>query len=101
MFITRDLAPGEQFLDSVRANRLRISRSPVKAAMTRLQGEGLIVGEAWKVPRVAPLDAQYVDNVYQVMVVLDALCARQCVSRVPQEAIDEFSDELDAAREAM
>jgi DNA-binding GntR family transcriptional regulator len=101
MIITRELGPGEQVPETVLANRLGISRSPVKAALTRLQGEGLIVGEAWKVPRVAPLDAEYVDNVYQVMVVLDALCARQCVSRVPKEAIDAFSDELDAAREVM
>jgi DNA-binding GntR family transcriptional regulator len=97
MIITRQLEPGAAVPESVLAKTLGISRSPIKAALTRLQQDGLVVGEAWKVPHVAPLDAKYVDNVYQVRRSLEALCARQSIDLLPDEAIARFGKQLDSA----
>lgn len=101
MITTNQLGPREPIPESALAAHLGISRSPVKAALTRLQGDGLIVGEAWKVLTVAPMDSSYVDNVYHVMQSLDALCARQCIDRLPADKIDAFAAKLDVAREAI
>jgi DNA-binding GntR family transcriptional regulator len=101
MIITRQLEPGAAVPESVLAKTLGISRSPIKAALTRLQQDGLIVGEAWKVPHVAPLDAKYVDNVYQVRRSLEALCARQSIDLLPDEAIARFGQQLDSAGEQL
>lgn len=101
MIITRQLEPGASVPESVLAKTLGISRSPIKAALTRLQQDGLIVGEAWKVPRVAPLDAKYVDNVYQVRRSLEALCARQSIDHLSDQEIARFEKQLVSARKQL
>ncbi|BCW42654.1 putative HTH-type transcriptional regulator YdhC (plasmid) [Arthrobacter sp. StoSoilB3] len=94
MIISGELAPGEEVPESVLAKRLGISRSPVRAALTRLRDDGLLVAEAWKVPRVAALDRKYVDNVYQLRKALDTLCAEQSIDNVPDSEIADFQELL-------
>lgn len=101
MIVDGELQPNEQVPESVLAKRLGVSRSPVKAALTRLQGDGLVVAEAWKVPLVAPLDAKYITNAYQVRKALDAQCALQAIGNIPVDQIDAFADLLEQARLAM
>ena len=60
MVIANELAPGQLLTESGLAQPLGISRSPVRAALARLQEEGFIETEPWKGPRVAALDAKYV-----------------------------------------
>lgn len=95
LIVTGELPPGEEVPETVLAKRLGISRSPVKAALTRLQDDGLVTAEAWKIPRVVPLDRKYVTNVYQLRRALDTLCAEQSVPRIPAAEIDSFEAELD------
>jgi DNA-binding GntR family transcriptional regulator len=90
MIVQNTLLPGQLVPESVLAKELKISRSPVKSALTRLQDDGLIVGEAWKVMSVSPLDAKYVDNVYQVRKALEAQCAIQAIGNIPRDKIEEL-----------
>lgn len=92
------LAANQKVPESVLAKQLGVSRSPVKAALTRLQEDGLVVGEAWKVLYVAPLDARYVNNAYQVRKALDAQCAIQAIGNIPAKRIDEYAQLLDEAK---
>ncbi|MGE0310444.1 MAG: GntR family transcriptional regulator [Lautropia sp.] len=58
------------------ARRLGVSRQPVMHALQRLRREGLMVGEAnGRGLRVAPINAAFVQNLYQVREALDALAA--------------------------
>lgn len=97
MIIRAELAPGQLVPESVLAKQLGISRSPVKAALTRLQEDGLLTGEAWKVPTVVPLDLKYVDNVYQVRKALETQCALQAIDTIPTSKVEEFAGMLDRA----
>jgi DNA-binding GntR family transcriptional regulator len=97
MIIRAELAPGQSVPESVLAKQLGISRSPVKAALTRLQEDGLLTGEAWKVPSVVPLDLKYVDNVYQVRKALETQCALQSIDTIPSAKVEEFAAMLDTA----
>lgn len=101
MITDGDLAPDHPVPESVLAKQLGVSRSPVKAALTRLQGDGLVVSEAWKVPRVAPLDTKYINNAYQVRKALDGQCALQAVGNIPATEIEEFAAKLEMARVAL
>lgn len=96
MIVVGELAPDQAVPESVLAKQLGISRSPVKAALTRLQQEGLVVAEAWKVPLVAPLNGKYVDDVYQLRRALDTLCAEQSIKLIPEEEVAAFELELTA-----
>ena len=101
MIIERELAPGDSAPESVLAKRLGISRSPVKWALTRLQEDGLVVGEAWKVLSVAPLDPKYIDNVYQVRKALDVQCVVQSIDKIPSRKIEQLAAQLDAVKPAV
>lgn len=101
MIIDGDLAPGDELGENALATRLGLSRSPVKAALTRLQDDGLIVGEAWKVLRVAPLDSDYVTKVYELRRALDSLCAERSTPRIPEAEIDALKAEWIEARKSL
>ncbi|RWI33327.1 MAG: GntR family transcriptional regulator, partial [Mesorhizobium sp.] len=101
MITDGELPPNQVVPESVLAKQLGVSRSPVKAALTRLQEDGLVVGEAWKVPYVAPLDAKYVSNAYQVRKALDSQCAIQAIGNIPAARIDEFGVLLDKAQQSL
>jgi DNA-binding GntR family transcriptional regulator len=101
MITDGELSPNQEVPESVLAKQLGVSRSPVKAALTRLQEDGLVVGEAWKVPHVAPLDAKYISNAYQVRKALDSQCALQAIGNIPAAQLDELGALLDKAKKAM
>ena len=53
--ITLRYGPGTRLVESQLAGELQVSRSPVKAALLRLEGEKLVCQEAGKSPIVAPV----------------------------------------------
>ncbi|WP_322092536.1 GntR family transcriptional regulator [Paraburkholderia bannensis] len=91
MVIEGELAPNQPVPESVLAKKLGISRSPVKAALTRLMEDGFVIGEAWKVPYVSPVDEKYIDDVYQLRKALETQCAVQALNRIPSSEIEEFA----------
>jgi DNA-binding GntR family transcriptional regulator len=98
MVIANELVPGQALTESGLAQSLGISRSPVRAALGRLQEEGFIETEPWKGPRVAPLDAKYVRNLYEVRTALETLSARLSASRIPDEDIKRLDDAVTSAK---
>jgi DNA-binding GntR family transcriptional regulator len=92
MVVSNELPPGRLLTESGLGALLGISRSPVRAALARLQEEGFLETEPWKGPRVAPLDAKYVRNIYQVRTALETLCAKQSASQIPDAEIKRLVD---------
>jgi len=88
MIIEGELDSNQAVPESVLAKRLGISRSPVKAALTRLMEDGFVIGEPWKVPYVAPISAKYIDDVYQLRKALETQCASQALNRIPSAEIE-------------
>ncbi len=78
--ITRgDLAPGARITEPMIAERLGLSRTPVRAALQRLQIEGLLVNDGGGArPRLAvsPLDPDEARAVYQSTGLLEGAGAR-------------------------
>lgn len=67
------LQPGEHLRDADLAAALGLSRMPVREAMLRLVGEGLVETSANRWTRVAPLDAGQARQVYPIVSALEAL----------------------------
>lgn len=71
-----DFAPGERVLEEDIASRFKISRTPVREALRRLEDEGLLVHLAHEGLTVAKLDYQMVMELFVVRDVLEGAAAR-------------------------
>lgn len=70
------LQPGEQLRDYELAGRLRVSRTPVREALRRLEDEGLVQAAAQRWTRVAPLDPAEAQRLYPIIWTLEGLAVR-------------------------
>lgn len=70
------LAPGARITQEELAEQLAVSRQPVLQALRLLKKDGFILDAPGRGILVAPLDAAWLANVYQVRSALDGLAAR-------------------------
>jgi DNA-binding GntR family transcriptional regulator len=96
MIVRGRLAPGSRVVESDVADRLGISRTPVRSALQRLQQEGYIVaaGGAKQVRlSVAPLTIEDSRELFEVVGAVEALAARGA-AELEMEARDRLVAEL-------
>jgi DNA-binding GntR family transcriptional regulator len=74
------LAPGARITQEDIAEQLAVSRQPVLQALRLLKQDGFVADAPGRGLLVAPLDANWLVNVYQVRSALDALAARLACS---------------------
>jgi DNA-binding GntR family transcriptional regulator len=73
------LLPGERFSESDLANRVQVSRTPLRQALQRLQREGFLLVFPKSGWQVAPLDFDTFDQLYDLRVLLEThAVARLC-----------------------
>jgi DNA-binding GntR family transcriptional regulator len=70
------LAPGARVTQEQLAEQLAVSRQPVLQALRLLKKDGFVLDAPGRGILVAPLDAHWLANVYQVRSALDGLAAR-------------------------
>jgi DNA-binding GntR family transcriptional regulator len=71
------LAPGARFTREEIAAQLDVSRQPVLQALRLLKKDGLVLDAPGRGVIVAPLDAGWIAQVYEVRAALDTLAARR------------------------
>jgi DNA-binding GntR family transcriptional regulator len=76
------LAPGEQLHDAELCRWLGLSRTPVREALARLAGEGLIEMAPQRYTRVAPLEGAAAHAVFPVLASMHALATELAVPRL-------------------
>ncbi|CAN7530586.1 GntR family transcriptional regulator [Pseudoduganella sp. LjRoot289] len=76
------LAPEEVIRDHDLAERLGVSRTPVREALRQLEDEGLVVTSFHKWTKVAPADPAEVLQLYPVVAALEAAAVRLAASRL-------------------
>jgi DNA-binding GntR family transcriptional regulator len=79
-----DLAfqPGQQIQEQFLAQWLGTSRTPVREALKRLQGEGLIEGMSSRGAMVAQVSVSDIENAYQVIELIEGLASRLAAERL-------------------
>ena len=83
------------------AARLGVSRQPVMHALQRLRREGLLVAEDnGRGLRIAPINAAFIQNLYQLREALDALAASAAAATPRPELRDTGATLIRAGREA-
>jgi DNA-binding GntR family transcriptional regulator len=82
------LAPGQMVLEAEAAAALRISRTPVREALVRLESEGLLR----LVPRhgfaVAPLDPTTLREIYEILEGLETVAVDLAATRATPEQLE-------------
>ena len=93
---TGALAPGTRLDEVELASRFGVSRTPIRAALSMLRGEGLVENRPHRGAVVVQLSPARLVEMFEVMAELEAMCVRLGVRRIT----DEDFAALDAAHEA-
>jgi DNA-binding GntR family transcriptional regulator len=81
------LPPGARFSENEIASRERVSRTPVREALFRLEREGYLqvhLKSGWS---VRPLDFEQLDELYDVRIVLESAAVRRLCEGDPRPAL--------------
>lgn len=82
------LLPGTRFSENEVASRARVSRTPVREALFRLEREGYLQVHAKSGWSVRPLDFEALDHLYDLRVVLEcAAVEKLCAGDAPRAAL--------------
>ena len=82
MIVTGELAPGERIVESDLAERLGVSRTPMREAIKTLVLDGLVDSPIHRGARVKPLELSEVDALFEVIAIVEALAAEQATRRI-------------------
>ncbi len=85
--LTGELKPGERLMEIHLADKLGVSRTPVREAIRRLELEGLVTMFPRRGAEVAQITEKSMSDVLEVRRTLDALCAELACDRISQEEL--------------
>ncbi len=88
--LTGELKPGERLMEIHLANKLGVSRTPIREAIRKLELEGLVTMIPRRGAEVAQITAKSLQDVLEVRSSLDALCAELACERISDEEIAEL-----------
>ena len=101
LIVRGQLAPGTRIVETDVANRLGVSRTPVRGALQRLQQEGYIVGSPTlqqSRPMVSPLTRDDARELFSIVAEIEGLAARFAAQQ-PKDARERMGEELLAINE--
>lgn len=94
MILSHELRPGQKVLDRKLAERLGVSRTPVREALTRLEQIGLISRAGGNGYVVVEMEAKQVDDLYDLRELLEVHAIRLAVQRAGQAEVDALATVL-------
>lgn len=99
--LTGELKPGERLMEIHLANRLGVSRTPIREAIRMLELEGLVTMIPRKGAEVSRISKQDISDVLEVRASLDALAVRLCCERITEEEIQKLEEAVKSFSEAV
>jgi len=92
-----DLVPGQRLVETEIAERLGVSRTPVREALQRLETQGVVARDGRSL-RVATLDHSQLGELYEVRRVVEGLAARLAARHAAPEEIRVLREMAEADR---
>jgi DNA-binding GntR family transcriptional regulator len=89
-----ELAPGERLLSDALAGELKVSRTPVREALRKLEAEGLVIQSGSRLVVHAPTD-QDLTELFYVREALEGMAARLAAENATPVEVAEISELLD------
>lgn len=99
--LTGEFAPGERLMEIALAERLGVSRTPVREAIRKLELEGLVVMIPRKGAEVARITERDLRDVLEVRCALEELAATIACDRITKEGKDDLKNALSEFKEAI
>lgn len=94
------LAPGERISERTLAGELGVSRTPLRAALARLERERLVERSETGALQVVRLDERAVDDIFACQLQLETLAVRLAIARAADDEIHELGQALERAERA-
>lgn len=94
--LTGELKPGERLMEIHLANRLGVSRTPIREAIRKLELEGLVTMIPRRGAEVAQITEKSLQDVLEVRRALDALSVELACDRISEEALTALGDACEA-----
>lgn len=98
--LTGDMKPGERLLEIQLANKLGVSRTPIREAIRMLELEGLVVMVPRRGAQVAQITEKSMSDVLEVRCALDELAVELACVRITEEEKEELREACDAFEKA-
>lgn len=99
--LTGELKPGERLMEIHLANRLGVSRTPIREAIRKLELEGLVTMIPRRGAEVSQITEKSMNDVLEVRRALDALCAELACDRISDEELDNLGKACTAFEQAV
>ena len=90
--LTGELKPGERLMEIHLADKLGVSRTPIREAIRKLELEGLVTMIPRRGAEVAQITEKSMSDVLEVRRTLDALCAELACDRISEEGLAALKD---------
>lgn len=90
-----ELKPGERLMEIQLANKLGVSRTPIREAIRKLELEGLVLMIPRKGAEVAEITEKNMLDVLEVRRALEELAVKLACERITEEEIQELKDAAD------
>lgn len=90
--LTGELKPGERLMEIHLANRLGVSRTPIREAIRKLELEGLVIMIPRRGAEVAQITEKSLKDVLEVRRALDALCVELACDRINAEETEQLRE---------
>ncbi|MBO4290316.1 MAG: GntR family transcriptional regulator [Lachnospiraceae bacterium] len=88
--LTGELKPGERLMEIHLAERLGVSRTPIREAIRKLELEGLVIMIPRRGAEVAQITEKSMNDVLEVRRAVDALCVELACERISQKELEEL-----------
>lgn len=88
--LTGELKPGERLMEIHLADRLGVSRTPIREAIRKLELEGLVTMIPRRGAEVAQITEKSMSDVLEVRRAMDALCVELACDRITEEELAEL-----------
>ncbi len=93
--LTGELKPGERLMEIHLADKLGVSRTPIREAIRKLELEGLVTMIPRRGAEVAQITEKSLKDVLEVRRALDALAVELACDRIGGEKLEELKEALD------
>ena len=90
--LTGELKPGERLMEIHLADKLGVSRTPIREAIRKLELEGLVTMIPRRGAEVAQITEKSMNDVLEVRRALDAFCVELACDRITEEGLTALRD---------
>jgi DNA-binding GntR family transcriptional regulator len=98
ILISGELRPNDVIMERRIAERLQVSRTPLREAVRRLEGEKLITRQSAGTLVVSPMSTEDFLNILQVRRILEGEAARRAASRISSDELQKIREQMVAVR---